>query len=377
MNINKNNYEAWFLDYYEGTLTAEQVAELFLFLKKNLELKNEFESFALIRLPDSQETFAKKNELKKNIITLENYNEYLIAELEGDLKLQERVALKAFMDAHPELEKDRTLLRKTILQKDVAVIYPAKEQLKKRLLVSRSYNTWWIAAAAIILLLIGVYFIQSPEKVQVAQQQNENSSQDAVNNHAAEKTIKNFASTSDTPTNKLQATASLPETSGGQEGEAKTNNPSTENKIKEETISNKNLASIPVKSSGNSLHNKKVKEVKPEEKSQDNNTELAMLPAPRIESELLISNPEETPGKIVELHINAPTVEQKHLNNPLQRNDETAEHFPLKSKIVKAVAWFVSKASNNNVKLNTDFDVNGNLAAYQLSAGKFRVEKNF
>ena len=86
MNINKNNFEGWFLDYYEGTLTAEQVAELFLFLEKNPELKNEFESFALITLPDSQEVFAEKNALRKNIITIENYNRLHALNLKSSFK---------------------------------------------------------------------------------------------------------------------------------------------------------------------------------------------------------------------------------------------------------------------------------------------------
>ena len=47
MNINQNNYEAWFLDYYEKQLSAEQVAELFLFLEQHPLLKEEFDAVVL------------------------------------------------------------------------------------------------------------------------------------------------------------------------------------------------------------------------------------------------------------------------------------------------------------------------------------------
>ena len=42
-NINRNNYEAFLLDYVEQNLTAELVAELMLFLEQNPDLKAELE----------------------------------------------------------------------------------------------------------------------------------------------------------------------------------------------------------------------------------------------------------------------------------------------------------------------------------------------
>ena len=47
MGINKENYEAYFLDYQEGTLAPGQVAELMVFLEMYPELKEELETFDL------------------------------------------------------------------------------------------------------------------------------------------------------------------------------------------------------------------------------------------------------------------------------------------------------------------------------------------
>ena len=41
--IDLNNYEAYFLDFMEGSLSAEEKHDLFTFLEKHHELKNEFE----------------------------------------------------------------------------------------------------------------------------------------------------------------------------------------------------------------------------------------------------------------------------------------------------------------------------------------------
>ncbi len=68
MEINKNNYEAFFLDYYDGNLPAEQVAVLLLFVEQHPELKEEFESFENITLEDLPSIgFDNKSSLKKEI----------------------------------------------------------------------------------------------------------------------------------------------------------------------------------------------------------------------------------------------------------------------------------------------------------------------
>ena len=65
--INKHNYEAFFLDYYEKNLSTEEVAELMLFLENHPNLKEEFEDYEEIILePDTTVIFENKNSLKKN-----------------------------------------------------------------------------------------------------------------------------------------------------------------------------------------------------------------------------------------------------------------------------------------------------------------------
>ncbi len=379
MNINKNNYESWFLDYHEGTLAAEKVAELFLFLEKYPEFKNEFESFAQITLPLSEEEFSLKDDLKKNTITTLNYSDYLIAELEGDLNLQERVALQSFMDAHPELEKEKLLFSKTIMQKEI-VAYPAKAELKKRVLGVQKSNSpiLWMAVAAMILLLIGVYFIQRPEKVQVAEKQN-NNAQNAVDEQlnnidkvvAMEKQLE--------PTKEINK----------QDQAANSHLPIEESKT--------NITSP--------TRHKKTKPVNtPTIDLQKNNAELAMSAATKIETSLLITANEEQPEKInaenkgtfvptakrslnpITIFDNVKTAAANKVNNATgdeifytssETNSISEERMPLKSRMIKLMAWTINKVSFDNVKLTPDFDMDGDLMAYQLSAGKFKVEKNF
>lgn len=67
MRINKENYEAWFLDFAEGTLSDSQIEELNEFLSMNPELKAELDAFEIIPLqPDLSVVFENKASLRRN-----------------------------------------------------------------------------------------------------------------------------------------------------------------------------------------------------------------------------------------------------------------------------------------------------------------------
>ena len=230
MKIERNNYEMFFLDYFENTLAAEKVAELFLFLENNPDLKKEFDNYASTEIPSLSKTvFSDKDSLKKPIVDdtnaeefmlrsidndlneneqhsldiflnnnplakqeydllcktklksntvfyadklklrkkgvdLNNYQTYLIAELEGDLTEEQQAELDQFLILHPELIIDKTLLAQTILSKD-PIEFPEKNSLKKAVpLYAFNYQYLSIAVAACIVLLLGIWFY-NPEDI--------------------------------------------------------------------------------------------------------------------------------------------------------------------------------------------------------------------
>jgi hypothetical protein len=135
MNINLNNYEAYFLDYHEGNLSPQQVADLFLFLSQHPELKKEFEDFEHIVLEDfSAPVFENKDRLKKNI-TAENREEYFIRAVEGTLDTTELALLTTFLTTHPEFVTEFNLFQKTKLQADASVVFENKTLLKQGVVV--------------------------------------------------------------------------------------------------------------------------------------------------------------------------------------------------------------------------------------------------
>ena len=132
MRINRNNYEAFFLDYHEGNFNEELEKELFLFLDNNPDLKKEFESFESFVLPAPQSSFGEKNSLKKSIVTFDNYQNYFIAYTENDLSAEEKSEIDDFIQQYDFLKPELEIFKKLKLVPDDGIVFENKIQLKKR-----------------------------------------------------------------------------------------------------------------------------------------------------------------------------------------------------------------------------------------------------
>ena len=399
MNINKSNYESWFLDYYEGNLSALQVAELFLFIEQNSSFKTEFELFNPVKLtPSKDEIFEAKEELKRNVITISNIDYYLIGELENELNLQEKIKLKDFRKLHPELEKDRSLYKKVILQEGKEVFQGKKELKKKVILPFYNQFNFWGAAAAIVLLVLGVLYInRSEDKRQTAESNKVNSiiKNDSVK---TESTINTTESNITFPPNRVIPASSLADQ-------------------KSTPLTNENKKQLihevpPIKILEAEKNNKQLKKQSPVhlEKNKIDDADLAdkainepLLMANRIEK-IVIDYPvtEINMEKIAidyssaRLTIKRQTLNEKFeelkdvaanrlnqttgqeiLYNREQLADESSNHIPFKSRMVKLFSWAIDKVSGSRVQMKTNFDKDGNLAAYEITAGKLKLEHGF
>ena len=68
MKINRNNYEAFLIDFLDGTLDAVLVAELMLFLEANPDIREEFDGIEDVSLESQNIHFTEKDFLKKTEI---------------------------------------------------------------------------------------------------------------------------------------------------------------------------------------------------------------------------------------------------------------------------------------------------------------------
>ena len=217
MDINRHNYESWFLDHSDGLLSAEQVAEVLLFLETNPDLKEEFELLDQnITIPTDDVYSFSKDSLKHVLDKGQEDEELIISYLENDLSIKERKALEirlkadlslkskfdqfkrlklipaeseldkldlkkiskagyemffaayhegglnelqkneaeVFVSEHPELREEFNLYSNLLLAPDLSLIYLNKLGLKKKKgLVIQLYGWVSVAAAAVILFL--------------------------------------------------------------------------------------------------------------------------------------------------------------------------------------------------------------------------------
>jgi hypothetical protein len=139
MKINRDNYEAYFLDYHEGQLSPEMEKEVLMFVEMNPDLLGIFEGFQAIALvADTDVVFENKSLLKKNQVFAtsqindSNYEEFLIGETEGLLDTNQLSALDEFISINPQFENDRRLFGLAHLTTDNDVVFEAKELLKQK-----------------------------------------------------------------------------------------------------------------------------------------------------------------------------------------------------------------------------------------------------
>lgn len=167
MNINRDNYEQFFIDYYDQNLSKSQIEELFLFIEANADAKEEFFAFSPeMTLEPEKIIFDGKNQLKQiaedTTVTPDNFDKYCVAQLEGELNNYQKADFEKFISEKPEYSKEFDLYKQTILKADESIVYTRKYALKHLVLKSeksiiKTNRIYWFASAVAASFLL--YFM--------------------------------------------------------------------------------------------------------------------------------------------------------------------------------------------------------------------------
>lgn len=130
MKINKNNYEAFLLDYIEGNLSAEETAELMLFLQQHPELETGIDDFKIIAINKEDSVFDSKNELKRNefIVNDDLIEGLIVSYINGDLPKTEEKKLM-------EIIKGNAAYEKLLKQYQITKLKSGEEKLTDKVLL--------------------------------------------------------------------------------------------------------------------------------------------------------------------------------------------------------------------------------------------------
>ncbi len=156
--INRNNYEEFFLMYVDNELPAYQRAEVEFFVEQNPDLQQEFETLkqAVLFTDDALMFNDKQSLLKMNTgIGIDNYEEYFLLDIDGELNEKEHAEVEQFILLHPELQPQFTLLKQTVLEPE-QITFTDKQSLYRKEERRVIPFTWMRMAVAAALIGIAV-----------------------------------------------------------------------------------------------------------------------------------------------------------------------------------------------------------------------------
>ena len=169
MNINRNNYELFFLLYIDRELNADEMHAVENFLEENPDLRVEMDmlSGTILREDQAAAVFPDKSKLYRttdtsNPVSILNYESYFVQYADDELNNEEKAATEKFVYDNPEFQAEFELIQQTKLVPDNTVVFSGKEKLYRgsSTTVRPMFPVWTrYAAAAMVLLMAGMFWM--------------------------------------------------------------------------------------------------------------------------------------------------------------------------------------------------------------------------
>ena len=377
MNINRNNYEVFFIDYHDGNLAAEQVAELFLFLESNPDLKSEFDDFINVQLENFEETFPLRDALKRGEINSENFSWYMAASVEDDLTFEEQSMLDAFIKSNPQLSQDVALFRAAKLEAINSEIYPDKKSLKQPVLFVFNFNRtikYAVAAMLFLSLIGGGYFIYIQSMIQSGTGIAEEPIEVPVDSEEVTLAVDTINQEEKFVLPEIQQSNQLPRVqlaeTNKQPVDSRTNENINSELPDEELIIINNLVEVPI--AENAIeHDIKTKPVT-EEAPLAVNSQTPSQP----DGDGIAASEKDYLSVWEAIRQGADNSMRKIAGKDDSEVLTSADPATLtRTNVIDVIGKGIEKVSNEKVKVKTRYDKSGSLSAFNFSVGKFKIER--
>ncbi|MCA6361767.1 MAG: hypothetical protein IM638_01900 [Bacteroidetes bacterium] len=164
VEINTGNFAEYAVAAIDNALNSTELEGFNRFVAQHPEMAAELDAWKQTVLsPDTTIVFEHKAALYQTAATLtaENFDEYAVAEIDGELSASQSAELHAYMAANPQAAADMEAWRQTILTADTTVVYGDKAGLKRK---TGGAVVWWLnanvryAAAAAVLLFVVTFW---------------------------------------------------------------------------------------------------------------------------------------------------------------------------------------------------------------------------
>jgi hypothetical protein len=163
MNINRNNYEEYFLLYADNELSAAEKKEVELFVQQYADLKQEFDLILFtINTPDENVGLADKLFLMKkeegSFINENNHEGIFVLYHDNELSIQQKNQTEQFVKQHPEFSQEFDLIGQAKFSSDENIVYPGKKDLYRKEKSGRVIPlVFWRAVAAAVFIGFGFW----------------------------------------------------------------------------------------------------------------------------------------------------------------------------------------------------------------------------
>jgi anti-sigma factor RsiW len=164
MEINRFNYEAFFILYIDNELTPAEKAEVEAFVSLHPDLASELDMLKdTVLRPESNLVFKDKASLLKDVdneglIHEGNYEEYFVLYADDELTADEKRQVEEFIYKHPRLQSELEAFEAARLIPET-VAFPGKEKLYRKEKKPAAIVWWRYAAAASVLLVAGMLWM--------------------------------------------------------------------------------------------------------------------------------------------------------------------------------------------------------------------------
>ena len=157
--IDKNNYEAYYLDFLEGRLNAQNTILLMTFLDQFPELRIDNELVTLeqksIFLDESYKQSMKQVLFEEELVTKSTINSFLIAQTENILSETKSREVEQFIRHNPSYLIEQRLFQASHLKANKEDVYTEKSSLKKTSVSPlRMIMTAFAVAASVALFFL-------------------------------------------------------------------------------------------------------------------------------------------------------------------------------------------------------------------------------
>jgi hypothetical protein len=148
MNINRHNYESFFLLYIDNELSVKERTVLELFVQENTDLQKELDMLKQSIVPADKIIFNGKNNLLKPQMVSAETEEQLLLYIDNELDKTEVKDMELLLATDESVAKELQLLYRTKISPDGNIVFADKQSLYRKEPNRVIPIVWWKLAVA-------------------------------------------------------------------------------------------------------------------------------------------------------------------------------------------------------------------------------------